>query len=232
MPEPKKSLYEKIANVRMELSQKNLKKSGKNTYAGFDYFELKDFLPSIIELEKKHRLLSTFVMIPEYKKEDNHSPGEVKLIVKDWDSDEQFEVLSPIKELNKESKMVKGMHPVQALGAVHTFLKRYLYNNLYNITEDDVLDKNSGNDQNVIQKPQPKKAAPVKKIATITEAEKKAFLGMLNEFESDTNTLIGIVKPILEEYKITKLDQIPENNKADIFAAIVKAVKSASLNSL
>ena len=46
------SIYHKIQKVKLELSSRELKKSGENTYSGFKYYELGDFLPSIIELVK------------------------------------------------------------------------------------------------------------------------------------------------------------------------------------
>ena len=44
------TIYHKIQKVKLELSSRELKKSGENTYSGFKYYELGDFLLSIIEL--------------------------------------------------------------------------------------------------------------------------------------------------------------------------------------
>ena len=43
-------LNESIIKIRVELQNAKLKKSGKNKFAGFDYFELADFLPKLNEL--------------------------------------------------------------------------------------------------------------------------------------------------------------------------------------
>ena len=40
------SVYRKLQEARIELQSKPLKKSGKNKFAGFEYFELGDFLPT------------------------------------------------------------------------------------------------------------------------------------------------------------------------------------------
>ena len=45
-----KNLNESIINIRVKLQNAKLKKSGKNKYADFDYFELADFLPKLNEL--------------------------------------------------------------------------------------------------------------------------------------------------------------------------------------
>ena len=41
-----KSIYEKLAQMRVELQSKKLTKTGKNIYSKYDYYELSDFLPS------------------------------------------------------------------------------------------------------------------------------------------------------------------------------------------
>lgn len=44
------NIYQKIQKVKLELSQRNLKKTGQNTFSHFEYYQLEDILPSIIEL--------------------------------------------------------------------------------------------------------------------------------------------------------------------------------------
>ena len=44
------NIYEKIQLVKEEILESNLKKSGENKFAGFKYYELADFLPTIIKL--------------------------------------------------------------------------------------------------------------------------------------------------------------------------------------
>ena len=43
-------LNSSIISIRVKLQNAKLKKSGKNKSAGFDYFELADFLPKLNEL--------------------------------------------------------------------------------------------------------------------------------------------------------------------------------------
>ena len=38
----KKSLYQRLADIKLEISQAKLKKSGMNKYSGFSYYELAD----------------------------------------------------------------------------------------------------------------------------------------------------------------------------------------------
>ena len=41
------NVYKKLQTARLKLQSTSLKKSGKNKFAGFEYFELADFLPTI-----------------------------------------------------------------------------------------------------------------------------------------------------------------------------------------
>ena len=52
------NIYQKIQAVKKELSERELKKSGENKFSGFKYYELGDFLPSIIELCAKYGLFT------------------------------------------------------------------------------------------------------------------------------------------------------------------------------
>ena len=50
MEKEKKSLNESIIAIRVKLQETSLQKSGKNRFAGFEYFELADFLPTLNKL--------------------------------------------------------------------------------------------------------------------------------------------------------------------------------------
>ena len=45
--ENKLNIYQKIQKARVELQNSKLKKSGKNDFSKYEYFELGDFLPNI-----------------------------------------------------------------------------------------------------------------------------------------------------------------------------------------
>ena len=142
------NIYEKLQLCRVELQEMKLKKSGENKFSGFKYYELKDFLPKINELFKKHGLFSNFSI--------KDGRAVLEIIDKDWISKESFkdesleffrqnscffkiEFTSPVAEAN-----VKGCTAIQSLGAVHTYMKRYLYLNALEIVEDDSLDGRVG----------------------------------------------------------------------------------------
>lgn len=125
-------IYEKLQNCRVELQNLKLKKSGKNNYAGFEYFELKDFLPTVNELFAKNKMFSNFSM--------DSSIAELEII--DCEDKTSVKFTSPIAELE-----LKGCNKIQALGGTHTYLKRYLYINALEIVEADLFDAVTGKEE-------------------------------------------------------------------------------------
>ena len=123
------NIYEKLQKCRVELQNLKLKKSGENKFSGFKYYELKDFLPKINELFDKYGLFSNFSIKNE----------EAVLEIIDKDDVTKIEFVSPVAEAT-----VKGCTAIQSLGAVHTYMKRYLYLNALEIVEDDSLDGRVG----------------------------------------------------------------------------------------
>lgn len=122
-------IFEKLQKARIELQNKKLKKSGKNGYSGFTYYELADFLPQVNQIFFDLKLCSNFSI------EDR----QAKLTVTDWEDNTKEVFTSPIEDLE-----LKGCTKVQALGGVHTYLKRYLYLNALEIVESDMLDAKAG----------------------------------------------------------------------------------------
>ena len=59
------NLYQKLQKVRVELQNSKLKKSGKNTFSKYEYFELGDFLPKVNELCEKYNLSTIFQFTKE-----------------------------------------------------------------------------------------------------------------------------------------------------------------------
>ena len=102
----------------------NLKKSGQNKYAGYAYYELGDFLPVINKLGKELGFIC-MVTFDDF----------AKLEIIDIEKEDKLVFTSPMSTAS-----LKGCHEVQNLGAVETYLKRYLYQHAFEIVEGDVLD--------------------------------------------------------------------------------------------
>lgn len=124
------NVFEKLCEARAELKSMGIKMSGSNSYAGYDYFELADFMPKITELEKKYKILSVV----------KFGLDMATLTVYNVDlPEEKIEFTSPMS-----SAELKGCHAVQNLGAVETYIRRYLYLIAYEIVESEALDKTQG----------------------------------------------------------------------------------------
>ena len=119
------NVFEKLNEARIRFQNAGVKKSGKNSYAGYTYYELADILPAINKIAQE--LKFTCVV--------NFTPELATLDFVDCEKNEKITFTSPMSEAS-----LKGCHPVQNLGAVETYLKRYLYQNCFEIVEADALD--------------------------------------------------------------------------------------------
>lgn len=126
------NIYSKMQKARCEFQEKPLKKSGYNKFAGYRYFELGDFLPTINALLEKHNLCSNISFDKDLA---------TLTIVNSENTDEKLVFTSPMSNAN-----LKGCHDVQNLGAVQTYLRRYLWVNAFEVVESDGLDATTGND--------------------------------------------------------------------------------------
>lgn len=128
------NIYQKLMEIRVELQKKGLKKSGRNAYAGYSYYELGDFLPPLMELEKANGVCSMVTF---------DATNAVLTLVNTDKPDEQLQFTSPMADAQ-----LKGAHAIQNLGAVETYQRRYLYMVAYEIVEADMLDATQGKERN------------------------------------------------------------------------------------
>lgn len=129
-----KTIYQKLADVRVAVQKQCTQKSGVNAYANFRYFELKDFLSAATEELAKEGLIALFNLEPQPL---ITALGEIVEVatLKITDGKEEIVFSTPIAEAG-----VKGATPIQNLGSQHTYLKRYLYLNALELSEADTVD--------------------------------------------------------------------------------------------
>jgi hypothetical protein len=125
------SVYKKLQEARMKLQNTALKKSGHNKFAGYYYFELGDFLPAIQKICDEIGLCGMVSF--------NHEMAFLQIV--DTEDGSSIMFTSPMS-----SAALKGCHDVQNLGAVQTYLRRYLWVNAFEIVEHDALDAVMGSD--------------------------------------------------------------------------------------
>jgi hypothetical protein len=131
------NVYQKLNEAREQFHKAKLKKSGHNKFANYYYFELGDFVIPALEIFKSHGLTS----IISFGKE------EASMTIVNNDKPEDRIILtSPMS-----SAALKGCHEVQNLGAVQTYLRRYLWVAALEIVEHDALDGTVGSDKKTIK---------------------------------------------------------------------------------
>jgi ERF superfamily len=131
-------VYQKLQQARIKLQSTQLKKSGHNKFAGYQYFELGDFLPTINQIFAELKLCSTV----------SFDENTATLKIFDHEFGGLIRFTSPMAEAQ-----LKGCHPVQNLGATQTYLRRYLYVLALEIVEHDALDATTGSDAPKASKP-------------------------------------------------------------------------------
>ena len=137
------SVYKKLQEARILLQNTSLKKSGRNKFANYEYFELGDFLPTIQNIFSKVGLCGTVSFGTEI----------ATLTIVDVDATDTTTPNYVVFSSPMSSAELKGCHAIQNLGAVQTYLRRYLWVAAMEIVEHDSLDATTGKDD-------PKKVEP------------------------------------------------------------------------
>ena len=142
------SVYRKLQAARAEFLSMPIKKSGKNKFAGFEYFELSDFIPTVSKLFDIAGLCGVV----------RFTDSEATLTVYDADGDGSIVFTSPFVM----AENAKGQ-AIQSLGSTHTYFRRYLWLLAMDIVEVDLVDAAAPAEpvKKFAPKPEPKKE-PVK----------------------------------------------------------------------
>ena len=179
-----KTLNESIIAIRVKLQSSTIKKSGKNKYAGFEYFELADFLPKLNELMLEEQINDVFTIENE----------EAKLILRKGEESQEYKIPfvmfdTPlvfkkdknnnfVKDKNNEYIQIPSMQDIQYLGALNTYYKRYLYLNAFGITDGEIIDSMDNSDV----------SATTKATKTTSIDYKAMLLTELKELGLDVNS--------------------------------------------
>ena len=118
------SVYKKLQKARVLLNASSIKKSGKNKFAGYEYFELGDFIPTVNEIFDNVGLCGVV-----------NFGEQATLTVYDTDGDGQVTFSSPLVFAENS----KGQ-AIQSLGSTHTYFRRYLWLLALELTEHDSID--------------------------------------------------------------------------------------------
>ena len=154
------SVFKKLQWARSIIAKENIKKSGKNEYANFSYFELTDFMPIVNQVFDEAGLCGVF-SFPEDK-------NIATLTIYDCEPDYMGIVFS--------TPLVMAVNPkgqaIQSLGSTHTYLRRYLWLMALELCESDAIDSSAQED--IIAPPANYVNPPLKKEVSKAKLEESA----------------------------------------------------------
>lgn len=179
------NVYQKLNAARAKFHSIELKKSGHNKFAGYKYFELGDFIIPALEIFKEFGLtgiISFGKETADLRIVNNEKPEEVIVI-----------------ESPMSSAALKGCHEVQNLGAVQTYLRRYLWVAALEIVEHDALDSSKPVEEKKVI------ITPSQGIADTIPPEEMQYLQEL-AIELIANVAEGNPKQALERLDAEKLE--------------------------
>jgi hypothetical protein len=226
------SIYRKLQEARIQLQRTKLSKSGKNKFAGYEYFELADFLPEIQEICLKVGLCGIVSFTPDTAYLTFHDIDAVEPNV----ATSFTTFTSPMS-----SAQLKGCHEVQNLGAVQTYLRRYLWTMAFEICEHDSLDAVTGKETGkeiTNEKPvKPVVKEVVKEVKETISGKEGSWQITVstNDLFQDavklaTSTLLGITNTpadVDEIFKVNRViyDKLKEEHN-EVYAELLSAFKS------
>ena len=178
--------YQKLNLARHKFHQQKLKKSGLNKFAGYQYFELGDFLVPALNIFGEVGLCANICFQKDY----------ATMTIVNVDAPEEYSIMisSPMG-----SAALKGCHEVQNIGAVETYQRRYLWVAALEIVEHDVIDATTG------QTPAPRVSA-TKSDTELDEDQKN----LIQDIKIGIEALFAegdIVGAYLEYIKVTDAEE-------------------------
>lgn len=137
------NVRQKLAKARLYFLNQKVNKSGKNMHLEFKYFELEDIVPPAIRIFARVGLTTNIEFTDDRAvmnvfNVDNVDEAPLAFTV-------PYREVKPI--ISNQGKEVTN--PMQALGSSITYLRRYLWLAVLDITEPDDVDANLGSDDDM-----------------------------------------------------------------------------------
>lgn len=202
----KMNVYAKLIEARKQFLAAGVKKTGKNLYAEFKYFTLDDIIPV------KTRIFEDLGLVDVISFNDF---GASLTLYNVSNPEEYIVFLSPTE---KDESLIKN--PIQKLGAVETYVRRYLYMLVLDIVESDGIEA-------VTDKPDPTsdeapKTEPKKTGRPKTEKERSEIKeDLIDKGGEATETQIKAIKNGLKKLRAKDADKYE-----DYVTASVKKIKA------
>lgn len=219
----KMNVWLKLIMARQRFLAGGVDKSGKNSQLEFKYFELNDIVPKVTDIFVDMKLLGV----------TNFSDTEATLTVINCENPEETIVFSsPMRFVEPN----RGTNPLMALGASHTYMRRYMYMLAMDVCEPDQIDSGA-----IGGTAEPEEAAPAapksrrKKPATPKERE-----AIKEELAGADEPISDLQKEALLNACNALLDKDPEQEefvqelavKTDGFTKLTKSECEAIINAI
>lgn len=200
------NIYQKLQKCRVELQKSSVKKTGKNKFSNYDYFELGDFLPKINELMDKYGLTAIF----------NYTAEKATLTIINTEKIEETILFTTDVAIAQ----LKGCYEIQNIGATQTYARRYLYVMAFEIAEHDALEDTEPDEELAYKskKIDPVKVETINSMLNKTNSDKKIFLEYykVKRVEDITNGSFDKIMKTLEE-KLNKIEkEQPKTTQVDL----------------
>ena len=172
------AVHKKLMQARIKLQSIELKKSGENKFAGYKYFELGDFLPQTMQIFYDLELASVVSFDQEF----------ARLCITDTEDNSTITITSPMADAQ-----LKGAHPIQNLGAVESYQRRYLWLAAMEIVEHDIIDAGEPAAPKAAPKPPAPAAPPPKPPAKMVGTDGSWKIEVRSEPDADIEGWLHLV---------------------------------------
>lgn len=218
-------LSNKIQKGKRIFLNSGIKPSGRNNYQKYNYFELKDIEPTLLDVCEELQLSTRFVF----------SASSANLIIKDEEDSSEVYYSLPLPEV----KVDDAKKAMQEIKSIQTYAMRCLYIQAFEIVEVDTIEKgriaeekrkttkqfqqkqqsqqnkpkNNGNKQYLQKnrKVQPDMAEPVNQ-SKLNLDKKVSTTELVNMSKTVENSLKQEGKPLNEQNIHSKVDELYKNS--------------------
>ena len=200
------NVYGKLIEARKRFLDAGIKKTGVNRYAEYKYFTLDEIIPAKQEIFRDLGLADVISFGAEV----------ATLTIFNIADPQDYIVFT--SQLAADESMIKN--PIQKVGAIQTYVRRYLYLLALDIIESDGIEATTGNPE--AQGDEPDVIRPKKNNRPKTEGERKEIKGELIDQDGDaTETQIKAIKNGLKKLRDKNSDKYE-----DYIRACLKKIKA------
>ena len=198
------NIYAKMIEARKRFLDAGIKKNGVNRYAEYKYFTLDDIIP-VKQAIFKDLGLADFI-----------SFSSEMAVLTIYNVDDPKESIIFTSQLDRDESMIKN--PIQKVGAIQTYVRRYLYMLALDIIESDGIEETT--DKPVDEDNKPVKSSKKSNRPATTEERQEVKEELINQDGDATDTQIKAIKSGLKKLRAKN------DSYEDYIRQSLKAIKS------